>query len=189
VTEKSGVVVAVCDALRRGSHEDAARLLREQYPFEAVPPAKRQYGPLESTRVFVRDGFIDRYSGVRLLFVPALRVISQVLPAEFPYHLNWKTDRTHMAYWELGATIDHVQPITRGGADEMSNWVTTSMARNGAKAGSTLEEIGWRLHPVGDPSAWDGMLRWFLEYTAAHPEMRLSPTMREWRRAAEQVTR
>jgi hypothetical protein len=33
------------------------------------------------------------------------------------------------------------------------------------------------------------MLRWFLDYTAAHPELHLPPSMRQWRRAAERVTR
>jgi hypothetical protein len=189
VIEKYRVIADVCADLLRGGPDAAATLLRENFPFEPVPAAKREYSALEATQVFIRDGFVDRYSGARLFFVPSLRVISQVLPAEFPYHLNWKTDRTHPAYWGLGATIDHVQPVTRGGADGMENWVTTSMARNAAKSGSTLEEIGWTLQPAGDPTQWDGMLRWFLDYTAAHPELHLPPSMRQWRRAAEQVTR
>jgi hypothetical protein len=189
VSENYRVIADVCDALTRGTPNAAAGLLRERFPFEPTAPVRRGYGPLEATQVFVRDGFVDRYTGARLLFVPALRVISQMLPEAFPYHLNWRTDRTHRAYWELAATIDHLQPVTRGGLDEPSNWVTTSMARNSAKSGSTLEEIGWTLHPAGDPSEWDGMLGWFLEYTAAHPELPLSPTMRQWRRAAAQVTR
>jgi len=189
VIEKHRVIAAVGESLLRGTPDAAAKLLRETYPFEPVSTAKREYSALEATRVFMRDGFVDRYSGARLLFVPALRVISQVLPEQFPYHPNWKTDRTHVAYWELGATIDHVQPVTRGGADETRNWVTTSMAHNSAKAGSTLAEIGWTLQPAGDRSQWDGMLRWFLAYTAEHPELALSPAMRRWRRAAEQMTR
>jgi hypothetical protein len=113
--EKSRVIAAVGEALLRGTPDAAAKLLRESYPFEPVPATRRGYGPREATQVFLRDGFVDRYSGARLLFVPALRVISQVLPEQFPYHPNWKTDRTHMAYWELAATVDHVQPVTRGG--------------------------------------------------------------------------
>jgi HNH endonuclease len=54
------------------------------------------------------------------------------------------------AFWEVGATIDHVVPVTRGGADDESNWVTTSMARNSAKMNWTLEELGWTLHPPGN---------------------------------------
>ncbi len=120
----------------------------------------------ESTRVFVRDGFLDRYTGERLIFPPVLRVLSIVLPDKFPYHPNWKTVVTHPAFWKVGATIDHVVPVTRGGADDESNWVTTSMARNSAKMNWTLEELGWTLHPPGNFGEWDGLLHWFLEYTA-----------------------
>jgi hypothetical protein len=87
------------------------RLLNRDYPFASHPPTKRQYGPLESTRVFVRDGLIDRYTAERLIFPPVLRVISAELPVDFPYHTNWKTDVTHPAYWEVGATRHHVLPF------------------------------------------------------------------------------
>ncbi|MFF0818704.1 HNH endonuclease [Rhodococcus sp. NPDC003318] len=50
--------------------------------------------------------------------------------------------QTHFAYWELFPTIDHIVPVTRGGADDESNWVTTSMLRNSAKAHWTLDELG-----------------------------------------------
>lgn len=102
----------------------------------------------------------------------------------YPYHPAWKTDVTHPAYWELGATVDHVVPVTRGGADAVSNWITASMASNSAKMNWTLEELGWELHPPGEIAAWDGMARWFLQYSAAHPEI-LTGRIRDWHRAAK----
>jgi len=42
------------------------------------------------TRIFARDGFIDRYRGSRLIFPAALRLLSHYLPAEFPFHKNGK---------------------------------------------------------------------------------------------------
>jgi hypothetical protein len=118
------------------------------------------------------------------VFPPVLRVLSTVLPADFPYHPNWKTDLTHPAYWEVGATIDHVRPVSRGGADDESNWVTTSMARNSAKMNWTLEELGWTLVPSGDFRAWDGLLHWFLSFAARHPEILATASVRHWHRAA-----
>jgi hypothetical protein len=41
----------------------------------------------------------------------ALRILSAVLPAVFPYHLNWKTDVTQVAYWDLCATVDRLVPV------------------------------------------------------------------------------
>ena len=40
-------------------------------------------------------------------------------------------------------TIDHVIPVARGGADDESNVVTTSMLRNSAKSNWLLDEVGW----------------------------------------------
>jgi hypothetical protein len=177
-----GLVIAeVCRALAEDAAARAAAILQRDYPFAPAPVTARRFRPAAYTKAFVRDGFIDRYSGTRLVFPPVLRVLSFALPECFPYHPNWKTDRTHPAYWQLSATLDHLVPVTRGGADEESNWVTTSMARNAAKMNWTLEELGWRLHPPGSLGAWDGMLGWFLKYTSAHPEAVVDNAVRQWR--------
>jgi hypothetical protein len=183
--EKSVVLAAVCDALSKESADMAADILQREYPFLPEPIIRRSYGVQEAIKVFIRDGFIDRYTGQRLVFPPVLRLISLALPTEFPYHPNWKTDVTHGAYWELSATVDHLIPVTRGGADDESNWVTTSMARNSAKANWTLDQLGWTLHPPGDFSAWDGLIGWCLEYTEAHPDLMSSASVRNWCKAAK----
>lgn len=112
--EKSVIVATVCRLLAEGVPDTAARMLRQYYPFAPEEVTTRRYGPVESARVFVRDGFIDRYTGARLIFPPVLRIVSAVLPSEFPFHPNWKTTATHPAFWEVGATIDHLVPVTRG---------------------------------------------------------------------------
>lgn len=134
--------------------------------------------------MFVRDGFIDRYTGTRVVFPPVFRLLSLVMPHDFPCHPAWKTDLTHPAYWELGATIDHLVPVTRGGSDDESNWMTASMASNSAKMNWTLEELGWQLHPPGSREKWDGLLGWFLEYVAKRPDLVMKGRMRDWHRAA-----
>lgn len=58
------------------------------------------------------------------------------------------------------------------------------MARNSAKMNWTIEELGWSLQPPGDFREWDGLVRWFLEYTAANHDARTNTTVRRWRRAA-----
>lgn len=182
--EKSAVLADVCRAIAANAVDEAVSIAKRDYPFAPEQITKRSYGPVESTHLFIRDGFVDRYTGDRLVFPPVLRVLSQVLPNEFPFHPNWKTDLTHPSYWEVGATVDHVVPVTRGGADDESNWVTTSMARNSAKMNWTLKELGWTLHPAGDISHWDGLVGWFLRYTAAYPAT-LNTSIRGWHRAAE----
>lgn len=88
MNEKSSVIAAACRALSVGEPEGAASLLHRDYPFAPEPITKRVYGPVESTRVFMRDGFRDRYTGERLIFPPVLRLLSAALPTEFPYHPN-----------------------------------------------------------------------------------------------------
>jgi hypothetical protein len=76
MSEKSAVMVDVCDALSDGLIERAASLVRSNYPFVSDMMTQRKYGAVESTRVFIRDGFIDRYTGKRLIFPPVLRILS-----------------------------------------------------------------------------------------------------------------
>ena len=181
--DKSAILAEVCAALSDRGTDAAAAVLHGRYRFDPEPVIKRRYGPLESTRVFFRDGFVDRYTGTRVVFPPVFRVLSLALPGDFPYHPAWKTELTHPAYWELGATIDHVVPVSRGGSDDPSNWVTASMASNSAKMNWTIEELDWALHPPGDPRVWDRLLGWFLEYAERHPNV-LTGRIRDWHRAA-----
>ena len=100
MTSRSAAIAEVCRALAVDDRAGAVSLLLRDYPFKPEAITKRNYGPVESTRVFIRDGFIDRYTGDRLIYPPVLRVLSIVLREDFPYHPNWKTELTHPAYWE-----------------------------------------------------------------------------------------
>lgn len=95
---------------------------------------------------------------------------------------------THVAYWELTPTIDHVQPVSRGGADDLANWVCCSMLTNGVKANWTLEQLGWELLPPGDFHEWDGLLNWFVRQMNHHKSRRWSAYFRRWYAAAEPYT-
>ncbi len=113
-----------------------------------------------------------------------LRLLSRLLPTEFPFHLNWKMSESHVAYWELFPTIDHIIPVARGGADDETNWVCTSMLRNSAKSNWTLEELGWTLQPPGDYNQWDGLIGWFLKYTERYPAHLQETYIKRWHNAA-----
>ncbi|HYC91026.1 MAG TPA: HNH endonuclease [Thermoanaerobaculia bacterium] len=177
-------VASVCALLEEENLAGAADVLRREYPFTPAETVERKYGDQEALKVFLRDGFIDRYSGAPLVFPGVLRVLAMRLPAEFPYHPNWKMTATHMAFWELSPTVDHIVPIARGGVDAEPNWVTTSMLRNSAKANWTLEESGWQLLPPGDLRVWDGLLAWFRRAIASHPELLQNSRIAAWHRAA-----
>ena len=182
--DKAEVIEAVCLALDEKGADGAAAAVRREWAFKPGSAVKRLYGTRESVRVFMRDGFLDRYSGERLVFPPVLRVISLVAPVDFPYHPAWKTGETHPAFNELSATIDHVIPVTRGGEDVEANWVTTSMARSFAKMNSTPEEMGWSLHPPGRLDRWAGMMYWFIGYATMQPQLLENVSIDRWYRAA-----
>ena len=182
--DKSEVIGLVCSAIARESLDEAKQVVRSQYPFEPCLSRTRKISAIQSTEVFIRDGFIDRYSGNRLVFPGTLRLLSVLLPEEFPTHPNWKMSETHIAFWELFPTVDHVYPFARGGEDNESNWVTTSMIRNSAKSNWTLEELGWSLLPRGDFRDWDGLVGWFVDSVENNPQHLENKYLRVWYSAA-----
>jgi hypothetical protein len=182
--ERAAILGRALHALRAGDLVTARDILHAEYPFVAIPTIARRYTEVQSPQVFRRDGFVDRYSGQRLVFPGVLRLLSRLLPLEFPYHSNWKMAETHAAYWELFPTIDHVHPVARGGSDSAANWVTTSMLRNASKASWTLDELGWSICAPGSLADWDGLTALFVDFVASERSFLDDPYLRKWYNAA-----
>jgi len=187
--EAAAVLRQLCDLLKSDDSSAAVELLRTHYPPPSSQTRRRSWPPTRAMRIFVRDGFTDRYTGSSLVFPGTLRAISLLLPKDFPYHPNWRQSETHFAFWELYPIIDHVAPLARGGSDDDENVVTTSMIRNAAKANWTLEELGWptTLAPVA--TEWDGLLQWFMIAYEKFEVVRADPGTRAWHRIAAQTSR
>jgi hypothetical protein len=140
------ILAKVCQALSGRNVEGARQLLRTHYPHRPIASPGRRYKERECVTVFMRDGFVDRYSGRRLVFPGTLRLLSSLFEVEFPFQKNWRSTDCHFAYYEMFPTINHVTPVGgRGGVDDDNNWVTTSMVMNSAKANFTLAELVQRL--------------------------------------------
>jgi hypothetical protein len=178
------IISRVCTALAEGELKVAKRIVEIEYPHRPLKPNSRNYTEQQSTKIFVMDGFIDRYSGKRLVFLPVLRLLSTLMPEVLPFQKNWKMSECHIAYWQLSPTIDHIIPVARGGEDEDINWVTTSMLMNSAKSNWLIKEIGWQLYPPGELKDWDGLLHWFLDYAEKHPQILNAPYIYKWHKAA-----
>ena len=161
--DKSEVIESIAKMLQMKNEEEAKRIICSDYPHVNVEIEKRTYTMAEKMEQFLRDGFIDRYTGKKLVNPGILKIISYYFPNEFPFHPHWKMSQTHIAYWELIPTIDHVYPIAKGGHDNKDNWVTTSMKNNSIKSNYTIEEINWKLYPQGDLKEWDGLTSLFIE--------------------------
>ena len=109
--DRANIIKIICEALSSGDTSGASEIARRHYPFLAPPTATRKFTEAQALRVFVRVGFVDRYSGNRLLFPPVLRLLSVMLPDAFPFHRNWKMNETHPAYWELFPTLTMSFPL------------------------------------------------------------------------------
>ena len=185
--DSSDVYTRVAEGLLAESDRAVRQILHTELPFEFLPRDHRSYSVRQKLRLFIRDGFIDRYSGDKLLNPGFLRVLSDLFPNEFPYHTNWKQTECHQEWWMRYPTIDHLIPIARGGKNEPENWITTSMLHNQAKLNWTLEELGWSLHEPGDVNDWDGMSTAFLAIVEARPMLMDHGYVAEWYKATKQL--
>ena len=59
-------VAEVCKLIDADNLPGATELLQQEYPFTPVEAVERKYGDDQALKVFLRDGFIDRYSGAPL---------------------------------------------------------------------------------------------------------------------------
>lgn len=184
-TEKIDIIHQVFTGILDGDMDHAKAAL-SAYPFQAVEYEKRSYTNKTKMEQFVKDGFIDRYSGEKLLNPGVLRVISCVLPAQFPFQAHWKMSECHTAYWELTPTIDHIVPIARGGEDRPENWATTSMMHNLIKSNWTMEQMQWKLHRAGNLEVWDGMTRDFVMLIEKNPQLKEVGFIAEWYRLSRE---
>lgn len=161
--DKVDVFVQAAVLLHNKDYASAEKVINEKYPFIPVKTIGRSYTTKQMVTQFFNDGFVDRYSGKRLVNPGILRVMSEMLPKVFPYQAHWKTEECHMAYWDLQPTIDHIYPVSLGGEDAPKNWATTSMVNNSIKNNFTLEQLGWTLKEKGNILDWDGLSKLFVE--------------------------
>lgn len=187
--EKSDIVLDIASMLLEKNKIAAQSIICQEYPHTYYEVEKRTYTMTQKMNQFMKDGFIDRYTGNRLLNPGVLKVISYYFPEEFPYQSHWKMAETHSAYWELVPTIDHIYPIAKGGIDDEKNWVTTSMKNNSIKSNYTIDEIHWKLYPKGDISKWDGLTGVFLELVNKDNELLRDSYIKSWYKVSRAITK
>jgi hypothetical protein len=174
----------VCEMMTAGDLASAKETLAAAFPASPGQTLRSTWSTSRLVKVFIRDGFTDRYFGEPLVFPGTLRAFSVLSPQLFPYHRNWKQSLTHPAYWTHSPTIDHVIPLARNGPDDESNIVTTSMLHNAAKGNWLPNELGWPAERAPICSNWDGLLPWFCREYERNEELRHEPSLQRWYRAA-----
>ncbi|PKO95279.1 MAG: HNH endonuclease [Bacteroidetes bacterium HGW-Bacteroidetes-9] len=168
------------DALKTGDIKVAESIICLEYPFVYKEVRGRKYTDTQKIQVFIKDGFLDRYTGEKLINPGFLKVLSFYFPNIFPYQAHWKMTECHNAYWEFCPTVDHVVPIAWGGTDDISNWVSTSMIKNAVKSNWTLEQLGWRLYDGGNIEQWDGLTRDFIDLVEKNKELLSDAYIKKW---------
>ena len=178
--EKSEIISDIASNILNNDVMKAREIINCEYPHEYFEVEKRVYTISQKLEQFIKDGFVDRYTGQKLLNPGMLKVISYYFPEEFPYQSHWKMTETHMAYWDLVPTIDHIYPIAKGGYDDKNNWVTTSMKNNSIKSNYTIEEIHWSLYPQGNICDWDGLTKIFMDIVDVNTELLKDNYIKSW---------
>jgi len=208
--EHSEIIMDVCLALSDGDRGRGRELILKEYPFDplarprkvevrdrptdgATPEAREETKTFwtedqaKKMRVFARDGFINRFTGELLVFPATLRLLSREFPKELPYQQSWRLGEVHLVYYDLFACVHQLIPFTRGGKEEESNLITTTMPYVLARSNSLVEEAGWRLTREGYVDEWDGMSTWYVEYVKEHQELRNENYFNMWFNAAKKV--
>lgn len=185
--DKSLIISNIAEMLLLNNNEAAKTIICSDYPHIAFNTEKHTHTTAQKMEQFISDGFIDRYTGQRLINPGMLKVISFYFPNEFPFHPHWKMTKTHIAYWELIPTIDHIIPIARGGQDDKSNWATTSMKNNSIKSNYTVEEIQWTLYPQGNIKDWDGLSKSFIKLVDSRQEVLEDNYIRTWYKVSKKL--
>jgi 5-methylcytosine-specific restriction endonuclease McrA len=130
--------------------------------------------------VFRRDGYVCRYCGTPTVNPATLRALAWLSPETFPYDPHWRRGRSHPLFAEIGASVDHVVPLSRGGAFRDAGNLVTACARCQRVKGVWLpEELRWTVRPP-DRGAWNGLEDLFLALFRRDME-----ELVEWRDAME----
>ena len=83
------------EKILQGNITEAQTVMDTEYPFQKITAQARKYTDKEKMEQFVRDGFIDRYSGQKLVNPGLLKVLSHYMPETVPYHAHWKMEEHH----------------------------------------------------------------------------------------------
>jgi 5-methylcytosine-specific restriction endonuclease McrA len=168
------IIAAVASALTAGDR-DAARAalapiagqtivthpiiatshLPSRYPAGTGPKTRSPSNAVVAA-VYLRDRFTCVYCTRRTVVLPLLGLVSELMPAEFPWHPNWKRDVAHRFYWDLSTTLDHVEAVSTGGNWAAEPNLVTACARcQYQKSNRSPADLGWQIHRT--TAAWDGL--------------------------------
>lgn len=150
-------------------------------------PKVPSLNPAQKLAIYLRDGFVDRFSPERwrLVHPGALRVLSlslgDAMPTEPSSHNIPAKYTTNAPVWfDVWPAVDHFHARAFGGSNDATNLVCVSWWRNDSKRAYAFESTGWTLQSGGNLANWDGLTSWFHRRVEANRELLLDPMVRNW---------
>ena len=90
-------IAETCVALSEGNFDKGREIISEKYPHKKPLKPRKSFTKKEQLKIFLRDGFIDRYSGDPLIFPGVLCILSCLVSDVFPYHAHGNMAKCHQA--------------------------------------------------------------------------------------------
>ena len=110
-------------------------------------------------QVFCRDKWHCRYCNDAVFFSPILKVLESISPGHGYYHPNGKSDEMLALFANKFASVDHVNPVTKGGKNTLDNYVTSCWECNlkfGNKTHSDGKPVPKEIN-IAITLRWDGL--------------------------------
>lgn len=146
----------ICSSLSDEVHRRTK--LAKPLPKEARDPGRMPSKEVQYS-IFWRDGWRCRYCGIKVISTAARKVLIGI----FPEQTKWvaKEFQRHSSLFAMAASLDHIMPHSRGGKNEISNFVTACYCCQFGRGNFTLEEVQFN-NPLQRPpvvTGWDGLTR------------------------------
>jgi len=110
--------------------------------------------PKVQLEVWQRDNWHCRYCGKPVFFAKTLKLLSEMNPNHEYFHPNGKTGAILPLFQWSWASVDHILPVSKGGKNELENYVTACWECNlkiRDKVGSDKPTLREKFE-----STWDG---------------------------------
>lgn len=134
---------------------------------KTIPKAKQ-------LAVWTRDNWTCRYCGDAVFFVPTLKLLNNLSQGHGYYHPNGKADMMLSLFQWKWASVDHIEPRSKGGSDSEDNYATACWNCNLKWGNKTFKDGKPQPNKINEnvkTVKWDGFSSLYLT---------LSPTEDEW---------
>lgn len=124
-------------------HKYRVNLLGRPIPdkYEGKLEIRKQFSITEQRKIFMRDTYLCRYCGVRVIDEKILKRMETMVGRDHFKSLGNSNADRHGIVFFFRATVDHVLPLSYGGQTTFDNGVTSCWNCNYGKYNALLEQM------------------------------------------------